>query len=140
MVERGAPPWLLGRVDFVEADQGFLLLGNSYLRQTSAPPLILYINGQQIKLGGKDGITHYPLKKGDVLVIEFPIPNQEKSRRTTLKLDESGTLRSVREGWPGALEKVKMVSKGSTVNGASLITEPYYLEVLPLRLPPAKPG
>lgn len=80
--------WLNGRIDFVQTNRGFFLLGNSYAEETSAPSLMLHINGKTIELGGTNGEYQYQLKKGDLFEVEDPM-NQVKVR---LKLDDSGKL------------------------------------------------
>lgn len=133
IIDRGGNSWLKDRVDFVHTNRGFFLLGNSYVRETDTPHLILRIRDKEIKLGGKDGEYQYQLKEGDVFQLLDPITNKE----ITLKLN-NGALQIVRkkgELWKKAIEKAKKVSKGSAVEGALLITEPYYLEVLPIKLP-----
>lgn len=80
--------WLKNRIDFVQTNRGFFLLGNSYMKETAPSYLILHINGKVIKLGGIGGEYQYKLRKGDVFVLEDP----ENHLKVTLKLNESGKL------------------------------------------------
>lgn len=88
--------WLKDRVDFVHTNRGFFLIGNSYLEETSASPIILHINGKRIELGGKEGEYQYKLKKGDVFELEDPeIEDPETHVKIKLRLDDSGKLLAV---------------------------------------------
>lgn len=93
---------------------------------------------KKIELGGKEGEYQYKLKQGDVFDLEDPGTHV----KTKLKLDDSGKLQIVKSAkarWKSAITKAKRVSKGIAIAGARSITDPYYLEVLPIRLP-AKDG
>lgn len=84
--------WLNGRVDFVETNRGFFLLGNSYVREMDDRYLLLHIDGAVIELGGEEGEYQYKLKKGDKFELEDP----ESGQKITLKLDETGKLLVIR--------------------------------------------
>lgn len=91
VIERGGHLWLKGKVDFVQTNRGFFLLGNSYLKETSEPPIIIYINGKKIILGGKEGEYQYKIKVGD----EFELEDMQTQSKNKLKLLESGQLEIV---------------------------------------------
>lgn len=87
--------WLKNRVDFIQTNRGFFLLGNSYIQDTEGPPLILHIREKdsdtykKIILGGKEGEYQYRLKKGDIFKLEDPTTGQ----KIMLELDDSGKLK-----------------------------------------------
>lgn len=97
VIEQGSQEWLSGRIDFVHTNRGFFLLGNSYLEETSAHPLILHKKDKNsgkdiiIQLGGNEGEYQYKLTEGEEFFLEDPISH----RAVKLKLDESGALRVI---------------------------------------------
>ena len=77
--------WLPEKVDFVQSNRGFFLIGDNYGTNSQTQGVSILHNGKSFTLGGSKGEYQYRIQEGDRFIVTNPKnPNQ----KVTLQLKE----------------------------------------------------